>query len=110
MNKFLLMIAALLITAAANGQTADTAKTKGAANSGPVVTIDEPIGKEPPQQVYTAVEESPEFPGGLQAFYKFLAMNVRYPQEAREKKIQGRVIVQFIVERDGSLSDVKIVR
>jgi TonB family protein len=60
--------------------------------------------------VFTSVEQVPEFPGGLSAFEQFLAKNIRYPQEARDKNVQGRVIVSFIVETDGTLTNFKIVR
>lgn len=60
--------------------------------------------------VFTAVEHLPEFPGGVAAFGKFLGTHVRYPKDAREKGIQGRVIVTFVVEKDGKLSDIKVVR
>lgn len=60
--------------------------------------------------VYTSVEESAEFPGGLDKKMAFLAKNLRYPAEARANNVQGRVVVQFIVEKDGSLTDVHVVR
>jgi TonB family protein len=73
-----------------------------------------PVVKElPPNSanaVFASVEHLPEFPGGIQAFGKFLASNIRYPKDAREKGIQGRVIIAFVVEKDGSLSDYKIIR
>ncbi|MDB5149795.1 MAG: TonB family protein [Mucilaginibacter sp.] len=81
------------------------------------ITIDEPpkIDEKPvaaadTTPVYTAVERVPEFPGGLEAFGKFLATNIKYPASAREQKIQGRVIITFVVERDGSLSNERVVR
>ncbi|WP_454803537.1 TonB family protein [Mucilaginibacter phyllosphaerae] len=61
-------------------------------------------------QVYTAVENLPTFPGGDNAFSKWLAQNVRYPKAAREANIKGRVIVTFVIEKDGELTDVKIIR
>ena len=54
------------------------------------------------------VDEKPSFPGGESAMKSYLNSNVKYPVEARENCIQGRVIVQFIIEKDGSISDVKI--
>ncbi len=60
--------------------------------------------------VFTSVEQVPEFPGGIQAFGEFLGKNIKYPAKARENKVQGRVIISFIVEKDGSLSDVRIRR
>jgi TonB family protein len=60
--------------------------------------------------VFTAVEKVPEFPGGIDAFYRFLGQNVSYPVEMRKNGVEGRVMVQFIVEKDGSLSNIKSVR
>jgi len=60
--------------------------------------------------VFTSVEQVPEFPGGIEAFGKFLATNVRYPKVARDNNVQGRVIITFVVEKDGSLSDMKVLR
>jgi protein TonB len=51
----------------------------------------------------------PEFPGGPTECMKFLAQNIRYPKKARENGIQGRVVVQFVVDKDGSIDDIKIV-
>ena len=60
--------------------------------------------------VYQICEEMPEFPGGEQAMFDFVANNVVYPQEARDKEIEGRVFVRFIIEKDGSVSDVKVAK
>ena len=60
--------------------------------------------------VYQTVEEMPEFPGGEQAIFDFIGQNVKYPQEAQEKGIAGRVLVNFIIEKDGSVSNVKVLR
>lgn len=61
--------------------------------------------------VFEIVEVMPEFPdGGMGALMKFLGENIKYPAEAKEKKIQGRVTVQFVVNQDGSISDTKILR
>lgn len=64
-------------------------------------------GKEAPL-VYT--ESMPQFPGGEAALLEYLAMNIKYPARARKKGIQGRVFLSFVVEKDGSLSDLKIVK
>ena len=61
-------------------------------------------------KIFTSVEQVPEFPGGLDAFARFLSKNVTYPGEARRQGIQGRVIVSFVCEKDGSLTDVKVAR
>jgi periplasmic protein TonB len=60
--------------------------------------------------VYTSVETLPEFPGGIQQFVGFLSSNIHYPVAARKKGIQGRVIITFIIEKDGSLSNIKVAR
>ena len=60
--------------------------------------------------VYQIVEEMPQYPRGETALMKYVAQNVVYPQEAREKGISGRVFVSFIVEKDGSISNVEVVR
>jgi len=62
------------------------------------------------KKVFVSVEQSPNFPGGTGAFGKFLERNVRYPASARESNVQGKVFVSFIVEADGSLTDVVAVR
>jgi TonB family protein len=61
-------------------------------------------------ELFTEVEQPPAFPGGIKAFGEFLGRNTRYPKEAREKNIQGKVIVSFVVEKDGSLTGLKVMR
>ena len=60
--------------------------------------------------IHQVCEEMPEFPGGMQECMKWLGKNIKYPTTAQEKGIQGRVIVQFVVERDGSITEPKVVR
>nr|WKN37403.1 TonB family protein [Tunicatimonas sp. TK19036] len=60
--------------------------------------------------VFTVVEEQPEFEGGMGAFYRYIGTEMTYPLEARQKGIEGRVYVQFVVERDGSLTDVQAIK
>jgi TonB family protein len=57
-----------------------------------------------------SVEVAPEFPGGQKAFGKFLGSNIRYPESARENNIQGKVYIGFVVEKNGELSDLKIIK
>lgn len=59
--------------------------------------------------IFMVVEKRPEFPGGAEALMKFLSVNIRYPKEAQEAGIQGRVLCDFMVMKDGSITDVKIV-
>ena len=61
------------------------------------------------RKVYDLVDEMPSFPGGLEELYKWIDNNVQYPAVARENGIEGRVILKFIVEKDGSLSDSTVI-
>uniref|UniRef100_A0AB33JNL4 Energy transducer TonB n=5 Tax=unclassified Prevotella TaxID=2638335 RepID=A0AB33JNL4_9BACT len=69
---------------------------------------------EPPKQeeekVFEVVEQMPMFPGGPTALLQYLSSNVKYPVVAQENGVQGRVVVSFVVERDGSITDVRVVR
>jgi TonB family protein len=64
----------------------------------------------PPISVYTTVEQMPEFPGGTEAMMKFIGENLKYPPEAIKQKISGRVLVNFIVGKDGKIKNVKVIR
>jgi len=66
--------------------------------------------EEAEEEVFLVVEEDPEFPGGLDALSKFIADNIKYPQLAKENNITGRVFVSFVVEKDGRVGQVKILR
>lgn len=72
--------------------------------------LDTDSKKSEKNDVFVVVEEQPEFPGGAAAMMQFLKENVQYPQIAVENGIEGRVILSFIVEKDGSISDIDIVR
>ncbi|MBO4621093.1 MAG: energy transducer TonB, partial [Paludibacteraceae bacterium] len=61
-------------------------------------------------EVFVVVETMPEFPGGQAELFKYLSENVKYPVIAQENGIQGRVICQFVVNKDGSIVDVEVVR
>lgn len=62
------------------------------------------------EEIFQVVEQQPAYPGGDAARMKFLSKNIEYPQMAKESGIQGTVYVQFVVEKDGSVSDVQILR
>ena len=62
------------------------------------------------QKVFDTVEQMPEYPGGMQAMIAFLQTNMKYPEDAAKQKVEGRVMVQFIVETDGSISDVHVAK
>ena len=68
------------------------------------------VVEEATEEIFVVVEQQPEFPNGMAALMKFLGDNIKYPVIAQENGIQGRVITNFVVERDGSISDVQIVR
>ena len=61
-------------------------------------------------QIFTVVENDPEFPGGMEALYKFLRDNIKYPQLARDNNITGRVYVTFVVEKDGSIANPRVLK
>jgi periplasmic protein TonB len=98
----------------------DTGKeTKKGTDDAPPAAVENPVedviveAKEAPKvdnTVYEFVEKAASFPGGEAELAVWLSKNVKYPQFAQESNITGRVIVQFVVERDGSISDVKCVK
>ena len=69
----------------------------------------EPV-KEEETKVFDVVEQMPSFPGGQSALLQYLSSNIKYPVVAEENGVQGRVIVTFVVERDGSITDVRVVK
>lgn len=91
---------------------------KGNDESGGTVlkAVEEIATPEPPKQeaeqnkVFDVVEQQPQFPGGMGALNQWLGSNIKYPAMAAENGIEGRVIVRFVVERDGSVSGVHVVR
>lgn len=82
----------------------DTSKT--------VAPAPPPVAKETDQKVYNfaAMENPPTYPGGMPEFYKFISSNLKYPEAAEKNKVQGSVLVSFMIEEDGTLADVKVDR
>ncbi len=83
--------------------------------AGEVLKAKEVIAQpEPPKEeetkVFDVVEQMPSFPGGPSALFEYLSKNIKYPPVAEENGVQGRVIVSFVVERDGSITDVRVVK
>ena len=72
------------------------------------VPNDKPVIQE--GEIFTVVEEMPQFPGGMGESMKFLAQNIKYPAVAQQAKIEGRVIVQFLVKENGKVADIKVMR
>jgi len=75
-----------------------------------VIAQPEPPKHEEETKVFDVVEQMPSFPGGQSALMEYLHDHVKYPVVAQENGVQGRVVVSFIVERDGSITDVRVVR
>lgn len=71
--------------------------------------IDEPEEEET-DEVHLIVEEEPSFPGGERAFYQYVGQNLKYPKLAVRQGIDGKVFVQFVVNKDGSLTDVQVIK
>lgn len=74
----------------------------------PVEVTEEVVEKD--EEIFVFVEEQPSFPGGDEELYKFLAENIQYPALARENNVEGKVFVQFVVEKNGSITQVKLVK
>ena len=77
--------------------------------------IEEMVFEEAPEEetsdeIFMVVEDQPEPEGGLQSFYDFVGKNMDYPAQARRMGVEGKVFVQFVVDKDGSLTDVKAVK
>ncbi|MFY7912152.1 MAG: TonB family protein [Emticicia sp.] len=62
------------------------------------------------EEIFTTVEEHPSFPDGIKAMYQFIARNLRYPEPARRAHVQGKVFVKFVVRKDGTVSDLQILK
>ena len=76
------------------------------------VVVEKPIEKpkEVKEEIFKSVEQMPQFPGGDAALMKFLSSHINYPPMAAENNVQGKVILQFVVEKDGHVGEVKVVR
>lgn len=73
------------------------------------VQVEEEV-EEVEEEIFQVVEEQPEFPGGVEKLYEFLGKNIKYPQLAKENNITGKVYVTFVVEKDGSITNPRILR
>ena len=92
-----------------NQEGSDDADKFKAVQEAVVVKEPEPV-KPKEDEVFVAVEQQAEFPGGMPALMKWLSSNIRYPEAAQQNDVQGRVVVKFIVEKDGSVSQAQIVK
>lgn len=130
MKKTLLLLGLALITVGASAQNTKEEKhasltTIGAldvredSDAGRVLKLNERVADELPAErpsaevenrVFDVVEQMPGFPGGISGLSNYLKENLRYPPSAMKDSIQGRVIVSFVVEKDGTISEAKIAR
>ena len=99
------LAAALLL--ASNISCVSTEKNEEALSSAPEESR---AVKAPEGEIFQVVEEMPEFPGGMGECMKFIGKNIKYPTQAQENGIQGRVIVQMIVTKEGDIAEAKVVR
>ncbi|NJN26050.1 MAG: energy transducer TonB [Cyclobacteriaceae bacterium] len=74
------------------------------------VVFDQAPEEEEAEQIFTIVEDQPTPEGGMAAFYQFVQKNLKYPAQARRMGIEGKVFVQFVVDKDGSLTEVQAVK
>ena len=74
------------------------------------ITVQAPPEEVKEEKIFDVVEQMPDFPGGMSALMQYLSKNIKYPVVAEENGIQGRVIVTFVVEKNGSITDVQVVK
>ena len=75
--------------------------------TGPVTAVEEETDE---GQIFQVVEQMPEFPGGMEALMKYLQKNIKYPSRAQDNNVQGRVMVTFVVNKDGSIVDPEVIK
>ena len=66
--------------------------------------------KDQKEEPFDVVEDMPAFPGGMEAMIQFISSNIQYPADAQKQKVDGRVMVNFVVEKDGSITEVKVIK
>ncbi|HMN06086.1 MAG TPA: energy transducer TonB [Flavobacteriales bacterium] len=95
-----LLVAALLLCIAAFGQAIDT------------LQLSRSIDENDADAVYELpmLQEMPEFPGGMEALYRYLGENIHYPDLAVQEGAEGKVFVQFVIGKDGTIQDVQVIR
>lgn len=106
-NTFLILL--IVLTAISTSCTSPKGK-----NAQGQITVEAPIVEScdsmPQDEIFQSVEDPPEYPGGSKALMKYLNDSIRYPQEAKERGIQGRVIVQFVIDTLGNICEERVVR
>ena len=93
-----------------NQEGSDDADKFKAVQEQVIVKEPEPEAKPVEEEIFVAVEQPAEFPGGMAALMKWLSNNIRYPEAAQQNDIHGRVVVKFVVEKDGSIGAATIVK
>ena len=86
--------------------TEDVVDVAEVSNEGMIVVDDEPEE----EQIFQVVEQPAEFPGGMQAMYKWLSDNIQYPRISRDNNSQGRTILRFVVNSDGSIQGLEVIK
>jgi TonB family protein len=104
---YVLPLAVIVITLFARPQVSHAMAELSAAKVNDILTTDVQNEAEsaPNDTIYEVVDEMPEYPGGMTALMQYLARNVKYPVEAQKAKVEGRVTVVFVIDRDGSITD-----
>src|SRR5579862_2215651 len=114
MKRTLLLFLLIVPAIATRAQQTSTPK-RGDPNAD--IIIPAPIGNstplpldDDPNKIYTEVEQTPTFPGGMAKFYNYLQNNLQYPASAKANNIRGKVFLSFVVEKDGAFTDIKVLR
>lgn len=104
-------VLAVLLIANARVSAQQVSKTDMNANEANTTDIaDINVPKASNDSIFDVVEVMPEFPGGMEKFMEYLSGNIKYPEEAKEKNISGKVFIRFVIEKDGSINDVQVLR
>ena len=111
MKKELLFAALASVSLLLAGCNANPQQTETAApDASDTATETAAPAPTPADSVYEVAEVMPEFPGGTQALFKFISENLEYPQHAIDGQIEGRVVVQFVVDKTGKVGNIQVVR
>ena len=74
------------------------------------IDVPPPVEQAPEEETFVIVEQMPEFPGGQAALMNYLSTNIRYPEECRKMGVEGKIFVKFIVDKEGNINNVQILR
>ena len=89
---------------------ADVVDAEEAQNTSAIADVPEEVEEIVEEEIVKVPDQMAEFPGGMEALLKYLAENIKYPELARANGITGKVYIRFVVEKDGSITDAKVVR